>query len=273
MMPSDTSVDFKESLRTGVGRFFYVLAALIFVVGLALRVAASGRQGFMWEAAREFGTFVSVVVAVAFVYERFIRGEERKLYLSDLEEVLRRNFPKLEPGLILFEQGRPELSDKLAVISSAKCEVLEIGIALRTFVSYFETRPASDFRNHVAGLIAQGVVFRCLMLDPDWEFTGALNDDTLTGRIRASIAALMSLKADAGLKFDIRLYRHCPYFAAICVDGDSADAKMFIAPYLYGARKAESPALLISKKAHPVLYGKFWDAAKQLLKDSSPVPD
>jgi hypothetical protein len=269
--------DFKESHRKGVRRLFSLLSLLILIGGLGLRLGAFGRDGFLWEVARELGTFASVAVAVAFVYEHFIRSEERKLYLSDLEQLLKQYLPQKEKNLTVFEEGRPSLAQKLELIGSARTDVIECGIALRTFVSYFETRPATEFRNHVANLMRRGVRFRCLLLDPDCSFARDLADPPILERIRESIRYLTKLStelcpSDAG-GLQVLLYQSSPHFSMICVDGECEDGRLLVSPYLYGSRKAESPGFLIWKRSHPVLFEKFWSSTSFLLSQARPISE
>jgi len=266
-------VDFKESHRKGLGRFFHALVLLIFIGGIGIRLSARGRAGFAWEAARDVGTFASVGVAVTFFYERFIRTEERKLYLSDLNQLLSQYLPSREDQLIVYEQGRPTLAEKLELINTAQFEVVELGIALRTFVSYFEMRPAAEFRDRVATLVARGVRFRCLILDPASRFLDKTKDREVFARIEASIQYLVNLGAqmpsfEASPGFAVFLYDRVPHFAAVCVDAESEHGQILVSPYLHGAKNAESPGFLIRKSSHPILFDKFWQSIKSLLNEA-----
>jgi len=52
------------------------------------------------------------------------------------------------------------------------------------------------------------------------------------------------------------------------VDGDEANGHMFISPYIYATKRAETPGFEFSKYEQPVMFEKYWASVKKLLTDS-----
>lgn len=95
----------------------------------------------------------------------------------------------------------------------------------------------------------------------------------LLDRIRASLKALKALSDEfkqLGIpgEFEVYVYPHVPYFHAVCVDGDEANGRMFISPYIYATKRAETPGFEFSKYEQPVMFEKYWASVKKLLTDS-----
>jgi hypothetical protein len=268
-------IDFKEPHRRSGKRIFYLLGALLFTVGISLRLASAGRTGFFWSAAGDLGSFTAIGVVVSLVYERFVRSQERELLLSDIGEMLSQKLKEAREGIVVFEHGRPSLDEKMKIIESAKIEVIEVGISIRTFVGYFNSRPAIEFRDPFVRLMRARVKVRCLLMDPDWSFSREVEGAELPNRIRASLGALHDLNENfskLGIErpIELYLYRSMPHFAAICIDGDSEGGKMLFSPYLHRMNKAEAPCFFITRKSNPIMFTKFWDSINNLIADAGP---
>jgi len=280
-MTNEPKRDFKNPLRRIMGRYYNLVGVVLFLLGVVLRLLSIGKTDFAWQVIGDIGTFLAVAVAIPFIYDRLIKTEDRQLFLSDLEDVLDVKLSSyLESkklGFTLYEGGRRRIDQKVAFIQTAKCEVMELGITLRTFSSYFEQRASYEFKDHVLELLRQGVVFKCVTMDPDCEVAAKYAEDRgeteLIGRIRYSLKFLKALSDEfkqQGLpgKFEIYVYPHLPYFHAVCVDGDETNGYMFISHHLYATKRAETPGFEFSKSEHPVLFEKYWASVKKLLDDS-----
>ena len=65
----------------------------------------------------------------------------------------------------LIASGRPSISEKIALISNAKSEIIEIGIGLTSFAQYFTGQKPDEFREPIRNLVRGGVNLKCFALD------------------------------------------------------------------------------------------------------------
>lgn len=271
--------DFRSPLKRILGHFYNLIGIILFLLGAMLRLLSIGKEGFVWTALGDFGSFLAVAVAVPFIYDRLIKSEERELFLADLEEVIKTNMQDIcsQKSTPKFYDSRRSLEEKIAFMETAKSEVVELGIALRTFASYFEQRPSKDFKDHILGLLQRGVVFKCIAMDPDCEIAANYardrGEEELIDRIRNSLKNLKALQDEfiqLGVpgKFEIYLYSHIPYFHALCIDGDKENGSIFISPYIYGTKRAELPGFEFSKNEYPIMFEKYWKSIKKLFVES-----
>jgi hypothetical protein len=177
-MTNEPKRDFKNPLRRVMGRYYTLVGAVLFLLGVVLRLLSIGKSAFAWQVTGDIGTFLAVAIAIPFIYNRLIKTEDRQLFLSDLEDVLDAKLPSYwnqKLGFTLYEAGRRNIDEKVALIQTAKCEVVELGIALRTFSSYFVA--SYEFKDHVLELLRYGVVFKCVAMDPDCEVAAKYAED------------------------------------------------------------------------------------------------
>jgi hypothetical protein len=279
-MPNQSKQDFKSPLKKLLDRYYGFAGVIVFLLGVLLRLAALGKTGFFWDATKDVGTFLAVAVAIPFFYEKLIKSEERQLFLTELEELLDNKFPNYKAGFKIYEDGRPSISDKLDILLNAKFEVVNLGIAHRSFVGYFEQRPARDFKEPILDLLRKGIVFKYIFLDPDCEIAKNYSQDRgeleLINRIRTSLNATKALKSEfdkLGLsgKFEIYISDNFPYMSATCIDGNEVNGRMLISPYLYGIKRAEVPHLDISKTEHEIMFETYWKSIREILANSRQV--
>ena len=264
----------KQQLSRTMMLFVWVV---VFLLGMLLRFAAVDKLGFAWQAAREVGSFMAVTMAVAFIYETFLRSRERSVFIDDLEDLLERKMEGERRGIKIFDDGRPALEEKLKVINEAQREIVEIGTALRTFVSYFEQRPSSDFRDHIIWLLRKGVILRCVLLDPNAACMPYQPPNTHQ-KSSDSLHALTRLKKEFETlqlkgRLEILLVDSAPRFAAICVDADTDAGQIFFAPYIFSGRRAEEPTFLIRKADRSRLFSKIWAAVNEQTATARPVTE
>ncbi len=279
-MANEPKRDFKNPLRRITGRYYNLVGAVLFLLGVVLRLLSIGKTGFAWLVIGDIGTFLAVAITIPFIYDRLIKTEDRQLFLSDLEDLLDAKLPSYcnqKLGVTLHEGGRRSIDEEVAFIQTAKCEVVELGIALRTFSSYFEQRASYEFKNYVMELLRHGVVFKCVAMNPDCEVAAKYAENRgeteLLDRIRSSLKTLKALSDEFKQlrlpgKFEIYLYSHFPYFHPVCVDGDEANGRIFISPYMYATKGAETPGFEFLKSEHLVMFEKYWASVKKLLADS-----
>lgn len=265
-------LDFKESHRSLIGTSFYLITAVAVILGLLLKTLSLGKAGFLWEIAGEAGTFLSVTFAVAFIYERLIRRREHLHVLDDLANLLDEKLGKQSNGVFVYERGRPDLKQKLALYLQAKDEVIELGTTLRTFTSYFEQYPAAEFRDPIFKMISSGVRFTCLLSSPESmiaRMEGADRQQKLENSLlKLSEFAKEFSSTTSTAQFRVLTYSNPPTFAAIVIDGTTEESQILFSPYLFGLRFAESPAFLVRRSTHPMLFSKIWTCIQNHLRDT-----
>lgn len=228
-MPDESKHDLKNPLRRIMGRYYNLVGATLFLFGVVLRLLSIGKTSFVWQVTGDIGTFVAVAVAIPLVYDRLIKTEDRQLFLSDLNDALDTKLKSYwnQKSSLKLHDARRSIIEKAAFIQNAKSEVIELGIALRTFSGYFEQRPSKEFKDNVLELLRRGVVFKCIAMNPDCEIAAKYAEDRdeseLLDRIRTSLRNLKALSnefSQLGVpgKFEIYVYSHVPYFHAVCVD-------------------------------------------------------
>lgn len=180
----------------------------------------------------------------------------------------------------LFEDGRLSISEKVEFMQDAKQEIIELGIGLTTFSEYFESRKHSEFKDHVKKIVENGVVFKCMLLDPETkaanEYARITKEPTLLTSIRSSIKTLKKVQKefrDAGLlgSFEIYAYKSLPYFHAVCIDANTDAARMVISHYLHGVKRADSPVIQFSKKTNVIMFNKYLSSILFLQENSKKI--
>lgn len=179
-----------------------------------------------------------------------------------------------------YKIARPEIAEKANFIRNANKEIIQIGVSLRSFISYFEQRPSYEFRDIVANLIKRGIRFRNFILDPNcplakeysYYVDEKLRKDELSKRCESSIKKLKEIgkEFDEVKKgaFEIFTYDNIPRFFMLCVDPEEENGKMMISFYIYGYRRADAPVLFIEKSHDPELFSKYYECAKRLISQS-----
>ncbi|MGH3379383.1 MAG: hypothetical protein ACRDP6_32090 [Actinoallomurus sp.] len=251
---ANTRADMDTALQRVFIKFKITIGVSTFVFGLSLMLFSTGRPGAWWSLVGNVGTFVAAAVAIPFYYEVALRDTERHIVKEQLSELLDDKLFPQKTRCAVHSEGRFPVAAKRAFIQSAKFEVCEVGIALRSLVSYFDQRPEQDFFQPVSELISKGVSFTYILLDPDSEAAAAYARDTddpeLPQRIRHSIARLLELgttltgNAESG-KFSVRVSRTCPSCSLIIVDPDADTGRALVTTYLLGVKRASSPVLEI----------------------------
>ena len=272
--------EFKASLERTLKRYHGIIAGILFVLGISLRWLASGYSGAIWQIIGDFGTFLAGAIAIPFIYERLIRAEEHRIFLSDLEDVLEAkltNFGSKRKHPLIHELGRLPIHEKVAFFQSAESEVIEVGIALRSFSGYFEQRPAHEFKQPVMGLLRKGVNFKCLALDPDSEIAKQYATDrqepALLDNIRRSLERLCRLRDEfknLGLPgaFEVYTYSHFPYCYILLIDPESPNGRAHISHYMHATKRSETPVIEVHKSVSPLLFERYSQMVSDLLASS-----
>ncbi len=185
----------------------------------------------------------------------------------------------VQPVFILHADGRLPLQQKTAFIRSARQEVLEIGVRLHSFSSYFTSQNDGVYRAHVVALLQKGVQVKGYLLHPECNEARLYFDDRAKvqgfekdaiAEIKKVMQQLRTISAEFEAlqlpgKFEIYLYKHLPYGFFFAVDGATEAGKMLVSPYLYGVRRANCPVFEFSKKDQPLLFRKYWESMQLFL--------
>lgn len=179
----------------------------------------------------------------------------------------------------VHDGGRLPIADKVYFVRDARNCVIEMGTGATTFARFFSGHRPSEFRDHIENLLAKGVRFTLLVMDPDWEhtdtFLGCRREKSYLNDIRGSLALLKSERERLLLKgvpgeFDIRLYRAFPEMHLLAVDPeDEMTGRMLASPYCYGLPRAESPVFEFSRLSNLTLFMKYWKGLISLMNERS----
>jgi hypothetical protein len=255
-----------KTLQQILGRFKVSISVTIFVAGIAIMSISTGRQGAWWQLVSNLGVFVAAAVAIPFYYELVLRDAERSMVRDQLSQLLDERLDPQGNRCIVHTQGRLPVSEKRAFIQTAQSEVCEVGIALRSLVSYFDQRPEQDFLEPVRQMLAKGINFTYILLDPESDAAAAYSRDTndpdLQNRIRQSINRLteigttLAANKSAG-QFNVGVTKVWPSSSVIITDPDGTTGRALVSPYLLGIKRASTPVLEVSKKEHPDMFDKY----------------
>ncbi|MFK7947144.1 MAG: hypothetical protein AB8G11_06130 [Saprospiraceae bacterium] len=205
----------------------------------------------------------------------FVKTLENITTPADLH--LQKNPIVSRPPVVFHARGRLQISEKAAFVSTAKQEVIEIGVGLRTFTSYFFNHAHYEYQAYVETLLSKGVNIKCLLIEPKAVTSEVyLNDrseSVLLERISESIVKLNELKQIFDHKnykgqFNIYTYSHIPYSHFCVVDANTPNGKMIISPYIFGVKRADAPVFELSKQEHHYLFDRYWQSIQLILKNS-----
>ena len=267
--------DFRSSLRYVLERYHRIIAGTIFSAGIILRFMSTYNTGAIWQLIGDFGTFLAAAIAIPFIYERFLKVEDHRLFISDLEEVLDTKlatYGSHQKALHIFELGRMPIHEKVTFFQNANSEVIEFGLSLSTLTGFFEQRPIHEYKKPVMELLQKGVQFKCSVLDPDSQIATIYAQDrgevNLIDSIRASVTKLSQLRDEfksyglAGT-FEIKTYSHFPYCYVLLVDPQQADGRAYISHYMHATKRADTPIIEVHKASNPVLFEKYLPYARK----------
>lgn len=187
--------------------------------------------------------------------------------------------------LIIHENGRLPIQEKVKFLKSAQKEVVEFGVRLRAFTQYFLSRSAHEFRSHIEDLLVKGVTFKFYLLDPDSnaarlyfeDRSRILKEESKSPEvIREVISSLKQINEELSSKdhagqLQLFKYKHVPYCHFLIVDGHAHFGKMMVSPYLYGVRRADCPVIQLSKISNHSMYRLYWGSYLKLIENAKPV--
>jgi class 3 adenylate cyclase len=181
----------------------------------------------------------------------------------------------------LYEGGRLPLAEKAKFLESAQSEVIEIGIGLVTFATYFHKFDKSLFKEPVRRMIKRGVSLKCFAIDPDTENAKIYcKDRQESDYLRDAKGAFDQLRTvkEEFLRdqlpgsFELYTFHHIPYFHAMCADiGEdqpSRNGRIVVSNYLFATKRADCPGLSFSARSNPKLFGTYWKSIRAMTSES-----
>jgi hypothetical protein len=188
-------------------------------------------------------------------------------------------------GFIFHDHGRLPIHQKVDFFSRANKEIVELGITLNSFSSYFFTRNEYEFKIPVMDVLKRGVDLHCYLLDPVcneahlyFEDRSRIIPDEKQGieKINKSLERLRKVAAFFDKEgfpgtFQVFTYRHIPTNYFLLVDPGSAQGEMMISHYIYGQLRAQCPVLEIHRKNNSSLYRRYWQSAQYFIDDAKVV--
>ncbi len=179
--------------------------------------------------------------------------------------------------IYVYELGRMPIHEKVTFFENASNEVIEFGLSLSTFASFFVQRPAHEYKKPVKHLLSRGVNFKCLVLNPDSEIAAMYakdrGEDGLVVKIQNSIKSLSQLRDEfhsyeLSGSFEIYTYNHFPYCYILFVDPLEKAGRAYISHYMHGVKRADTPILEVHKSSNPILFEKYYKRVEEILKTS-----
>lgn len=183
---------------------------------------------------------------------------------------------------LIHAGGRFSVEEKSRFIGSARQDLIEVGVRLNSYTTYFVSHSDSAFKTHIIDLLQNGVRMKSYLLDPDsQEARIYFNDRTKVQNFEKDaleeskrnidrLKALCQEFKQMGLKgaFEIFLYRHIPFSQILVVDSQAEWAKMMVSAYLYGVKRANCPVLEFTKKEQSMLFKMYWESLQLFTSDA-----
>lgn len=180
-----------------------------------------------------------------------------------------------------FLSGRLLLSQKVKLIENARLEIIEVGVRLKTFTSYFESQSDAAYTNFIIDALKRGVELKCLVLNPKAEITRHyFKDRILTDFseeksieiIETVVAKLKNIRTQLAKEsyagsLNVFTYSHFPHNHFFSIDRNTPQGVIIISSYLYGVKRAKCPVFIVTKQGHPALFGIYNSALDLILND------
>ena len=174
----------------------------------------------------------------------------------------------------IIHKGRIDVPEKVKLYRKASQEIIEIGLQLRNFTTYFSAKQDSKFLLPIEEKLEAGVHFKCYILAPDSTIgiryfedrnrvqRGEIEKFNNSSKILADLEKIclrLNKKGYEG-KMSLFTYNNFPYFHASVIDGDSGNGLMYMSAYLYGIARANTPVIEVHQKVHKKLFKRYWSS-------------
>ncbi|MCI0610785.1 MAG: DUF5919 domain-containing protein, partial [Anaerolineae bacterium] len=239
---------FRAALETTLKKYQNIITAVLFALGLLLRWLATIKHEILWQIIGDFGTFMAGVVGIQFIYERYIKAEEQRVFLSYIKAI------SGSPVLFLPEK-RGHLSKEYYLPKSAIAKNIDIITLSMRMIN--EEYAKGDL---VRWVVKDGKNFRILVLSPESSsaiLIGRQEGISLPDKIKGEIKRLGNLHQQfqkevdkAGMckgSLEVRYYDGIPYYAYF-----KADHEIIIGLYYSHIVGNESECFLVKETNEPV---------------------
>lgn len=208
-------------------------------------------------------------------------SSKNKFVLIGATPITIKNIPLPPPQRIpLFPKGRLRIDEKLEFVQTSTVEMVEVGLRLKTFSTYFTHHPAYIYKNPIRVLLQRGINLKCFVLNPDSDIAKWYEKDRQeTGLIEGIQYAIKTLTQvsnefkQKNYKGTLQLYsyEHFPYNHFAIVDGATPKGKMIISHYINGIPRRECPNFKITRNLHFDLFEKYWQSYQVTLKQAKRI--
>lgn len=178
-----------------------------------------------------------------------------------------------------IHEGRIDVPQKVLLYEQATYEIVELGLRLRRFTDYFQAKRDGAFLDPISKQLANGVNFKCYVLNPTGNLARRYYDDRamalakeketyeMSPKIIGELKQLCLSLNRAGYKGKMSLfqYDHFPYFHASAIDAETENGIIYMSPYLFGVRRANTPVIEVHQKAQKKLFKRYWSSVKAMI--------
>lgn len=205
-----------------------------------------------------------------------LKGHKGKKELFEISNKSREIKNLLNISFQVNEAGRLPIDDKVSFILNARHNVIEMGIRLREFTSYFDSRNPEEFKNYILKLLGKGVNLRCFALDSEWALKNLpirneekqyFEDIPETLNKLLTFGEEVSTKGLPG-KVLVFTYQHEPLFHVQCTDGETPEGRMAVSNYLHGIKRSQCPIIQFSKQSESTMFQTYWESILKTIETS-----
>ncbi len=192
-----------------------------------------------------------------------------------------------QKGFKFHHKGRLTTSEKTRFFSTAKKEMIEFGLTLNTFTSYFFHRNEDEFKKPIHNLLKRGVNIKCYLLDPNCNEARLYFEDRKKffieeqeglGKIRTALGnfkTILSEISECGFPgtMEVFTYRHIPHQYMLAIDPYTRDGKLQVSHYLFGELRANCPVIECTRNGNPSLFIRYQNSLEKLTQGAMKVTD
>lgn len=264
------SKTWRQYLSELIDRYKRLIATALFTIGFLLRFAFSGQEDFISTVLSELGTFVAAVVAISFIYEQFVKKEDRKLFLADIEEIFASTFvadSDKSHTVTLRDRQDPSLQTDIL----QKKEIKMLGLMLRgtTMNNFHAFKSKAKNGIKISALITN--IPECdtgLIVD---RFSRGAKVDHFISDYEHVLAQYQDIKASASdtNNIQLRTIGIVPPYSLYIFPANNGEGIIYVELYGYKSANGSVPKFRITQKQHPQWYSHFSDQFELLWNDGN----